>query len=68
MEFTSFEQKIIEAVTECKSEVKHCCENAIRHLEKAWTIREIGRDVTVFREITTEEEAAVALFFLFEAA
>lgn len=63
MEFTPFEQKVIEAVKECKSEVKHCCENAIRHLEKAWTIREIDKEMTFFRGITAEEEAAVALFF-----
>ncbi len=63
MELTPFEGKVLEAVSECKSEVKHCCENAIRHLEKAWALKDIDKEMTVFRGITAEEEAAVAVFF-----
>ena len=42
--------------------MKHCAKNAIRHLEKAWEIRNIDFEMAIFRGITAEEEAASALF------
>ncbi len=62
MDFTSFEQKTIEALNDCKSAVKHCSKNSISHLEKAWKIKDIDTEMAIFRGITAEEEAASALF------
>lgn len=62
MEFTAFEKTAIEALDDCKGNVKHCSKNALQHLEKAWLIREIDLEMCVFRGITAEEEAASALF------
>ncbi|MCB2215825.1 hypothetical protein [Desulfofustis glycolicus] len=63
MEYSKFQQSVIEAIKDCKSEVKNCCENALLHLEKAWLIKDIDAEMAVFRGITAEEEAAIALFF-----
>lgn len=41
--------------------VKHCGRNAFSHLRCAWTIREIDPEMSAFRAITAEEEAASAL-------
>lgn len=35
--------------------------NAVRHLNRAWKIRELDREMAVFRSITAEEEAATAI-------
>lgn len=43
---------------------RHCIRSAIRHLEKAWEIREIDSEMSVFRAITAEEEAATAIFIV----
>lgn len=63
MEYTKFQQSVIEAIKDCKSEIKNCCENALLHLEKAWLIKDIDKEMTVFRGITAEEEAAISVFF-----
>ena len=63
MEYSKFQQSVIEAIKGCKSEIKNCCENAILHLEKAWEIRNIDKEMAVFRGITAEEEASVAIFY-----
>lgn len=62
MEFSDFEQGVLKGIAECKGRVKHCCENAILHLEKAWIIRELDKEMAIFRGITAEEEAATGLF------
>lgn len=62
MQFSPFQQTTIAAIDECKGSIKHCGKNAIHHLEKAWEIREIDLEMSVFRAITAEEEAASALF------
>lgn len=63
MNFTRFEQKTIDAIEDCKGAIKHCAENSIAHLQKAWVIKDIDKEMSVFRGITAEEEAASALFF-----
>ena len=63
MEYTKFQQSVIEAIKDCKSEIKNCCENALLHLEKAWLLKDIDKEMAVFRGITAEEEAAIAVFF-----
>ena len=63
MEYTEFEKKALEGLKDCKSEVRHCSENAIRHIEKAWLLKDIDKEMSVFRGITAEEEAASGLLF-----
>jgi len=63
MKFTSFEQKTIDAFEDCKGVIKYCAENSIVHLQKAWVIKDIDKEMSVFRGITAEEEAVSALFF-----
>jgi len=41
---------------------KHCARSAIHHLELAWKIKDIDPEMAVFRAITSEEEAATAIF------
>lgn len=42
---------------------KHCSRNAIRCLKRAWALRSVDPEMSVFRAITAEEEAATALMF-----
>lgn len=63
MEFTPFEKYIIEALDDCSGQLKHCARNAILHLEKAWKIRKKDMEMSMFRGITAEEEAASAFFY-----
>ncbi len=63
MEFTGFEKKAEEALSDCKGAVKHCALNALHHLKKAWDIKEIDPAMAVFRGITAEEEAASSVFY-----
>lgn len=41
---------------------KHCARSALRHIDKAWGLREIDPAMAAFRAITGEEEAATAIF------
>lgn len=41
---------------------KHCARSALRHIDKAWEIREVDPDMAAFRAITGEEEAATTIF------
>lgn len=63
MEFTPFERKTIEAIDDCKGLVRNCSWQAVAHLEKAWKIREIDKEMTVIRGVAAEEQAAMAIFF-----
>jgi hypothetical protein len=47
-----------------KGHSKHCARNAIHHLERAWSLKEIDPEMAVFRAITAEEEAATAIFLV----
>jgi hypothetical protein len=62
MVYTKFQQSVIEAIKDCKSEIRNCCETALLHLEKAWILKD-DKEMAVFRSITAEEEAAIAVFF-----
>lgn len=63
MNFTTFEEKIIEAINDCTGGVKHCGSHSITHLTKAWRLRSEDIEMAMFRGITAEEEAASCLFF-----
>lgn len=51
------------AVERLTGRPKHCGRNAYRCLRRAWTLRTIDPEMSVFRAITAEEEAATALMF-----
>lgn len=41
--------------------IRHACRNALDHLRKAWTLHPIDAEMSLFRAITAEEEAATAV-------
>lgn len=41
--------------------VRHACRSALNHLRKAWTLHPIDAEMSLFRAITAEEEAATAV-------
>ena len=61
-ELNEFQKKIESAILNTPARGKHSARNAMRHIKKAWLIREIDREMAVFRAITAEEEAATAIF------
>lgn len=67
MEYSRFENYVIDALDDCKGAVKQCGKHSITHLNKAWSLREIDKEMAVFRAITAEEEAASALFHSLKA-
>lgn len=62
IELTDFQKKIEVVILTTPPRAKHSARNAIRHIKKAWVLREIDREIAVFRAITAEEEAATAIF------
>lgn len=58
-----FDRELIECIIKnANGHSKHCARNAIYHLERAWDLREIDPEMSVFRAITAKEEAATAIF------
>lgn len=43
------------------SQVRHACRSALNHLRKAWTLHPVDAEMSLFRAITAEEEAATAV-------
>lgn len=41
--------------------IRHACRSALNHLRKAWTLHPIDSEMSLFRAITAEEEAATAV-------
>lgn len=41
--------------------VRHACRSALSHLRKAWTLHPVDAEMSLFRAITAEEEAATAV-------
>jgi hypothetical protein len=62
LELTEFQKKVEVVILTTPPRGKHSARNAIRHIKKAWELREIDREIAVFRAITGEEEAATAIF------
>lgn len=50
-----------EAVHHLKGKVRNCGRKAFHHLRKAWALYPIDQEMSLFRAITAEEEAATAL-------
>ncbi|WP_158683759.1 hypothetical protein [Pseudoalteromonas sp. T1lg22] len=61
IEYSNFEKETLKAIKHCTGRVRQCCENAIKHLEKACILEGFDNEMAVFRGITAEEEAATAL-------
>ena len=62
VELTPFQEEIEKLVLSTKPRGKHSARNAIRHIKRAWKLREIEPEIAVFCAITGEEEAATAIF------
>lgn len=58
---TPFREKVVELILSRPNPGRQPARMAVRHLERAWMIREIDPEMAVFRTITAEEEAATAL-------
>lgn len=60
---TEFDRDLMNCINDnAKGYSKQCARNAIHHLEKAWEIKDIDKEMAIFRAITAEEEAATAVF------
>lgn len=60
---TDFDRELMNCINDnAKGYSKQCARNAIHHLEKAWEIKDIDKEMSIFRAITAEEEAATAIF------
>lgn len=58
-------EKAVEAIIQPR--IRHAGRNAFRHLRKAWRLHKIDPEMSLFRAITAEEEAATALIRAFHA-
>jgi hypothetical protein len=59
---TETQLRISEFVEQTPAPGKHCCRSAISHIKRAWVLREIDKEMSVFRAITGEEESVSAIF------
>lgn len=57
-----YREKIATLVESAHGHGKHCARSAVRHINRAWQITDIDREMAAFRALTAEEEAASALF------
>lgn len=62
IELTKFQTHIEEIILSTPAPGKHSARNAILHIKKAWSLKELDPEIAVFRAITGEEEAATAIF------
>ena len=61
--FTEWQKQLEEAYRQLKGRPKFCGLNAFRGLRRSWLIAAIDPEISVFRAVTAEEEAATALIF-----
>ncbi|WP_041350659.1 hypothetical protein [Nitrosococcus watsonii] len=62
MNFSDFEQHAIESVLKSRGAGKHAFRSSIRHLERSFELKNSMPEVSIFLGITSEEEAATAIF------
>lgn len=63
--FEKLDDEIINCLrSNAKGYSRQCIFNALKHLDKAWRIKDIDKEMAVFRAITAQEEAALALFLV----
>ncbi|MCG7364202.1 hypothetical protein MHZ93_23365 [Roseomonas sp. ACRSG] len=58
---TDFHKGLEECVGKLNGRVKHCGRSAFHHIRRAWVLHGIDNEMSAFRAITAEEEAASAL-------
>ncbi len=58
----AFMRRVREAVGGCAAPGKHAARSAMRHVERAFAVKEIDPEGAVFHAITAEEEVATAVF------
>lgn len=63
LELTGFQKRIERLVLTTPARAKHSARSAIRHIQKAWLIKELDREMAIFHAITGEEEAATAIIY-----
>ena len=61
--FEEHHQIAEECVNKLGGRVRHCFRSAFEHLRRAWTLHPVDSEMSLFRAITAEEEAASALIF-----
>lgn len=62
MPFEEFHLGIEKAIEKLKvPHIRHACRSAFKHLHKAWVLHPIDAEMSAFRAITAEEEAAAAV-------
>jgi hypothetical protein len=62
MKGTDYQKAVQELIKERPSPGCHAASNALRHISKAWELRNLDREMAVFRSFCAEEEAATAIF------
>jgi hypothetical protein len=62
MKGTDYQKAVQELIKERPSPGRHAAFNALRHISKAWDLRNLDREMAVFRSFCAEEEAATAIF------
>ncbi|MBU4404772.1 MAG: hypothetical protein L6428_12470 [Candidatus Aminicenantes bacterium] len=62
LNLTELQKSIELLIMDSSPPEKHCARSAIKHIKKAWDIREIDKEMACFRAITGEEESVSAIF------
>ena len=62
LELSPIQQKLVELVLHTPAPGKHAARCAVRHIQKAWLLRDVDAEMAIFRALTGEEEAARAIF------
>ena len=57
-----FQEGILRCLDRQGSHVMQCARSAVRHLSRAWRLRDLDLGMALFRCLTAEEEAATAVF------
>ena len=61
--FNEFDRAVIKIIkNEAKGIVRNSAGNAVKHMNKAWLLQKVDPEMSIFRAITAEEEAATSLF------
>ncbi len=62
MNFSDFEQHAVDSMLKTRGAGKHAFRSSIRHLDRAFELKDSMPEIAIFLGITCEEEAATAVF------
>jgi hypothetical protein len=62
MRGTDYQKAVYDLIQDRPSPSRHAANNALRHISKAWDLRNLDHEMAVFRSFCAEEEAATAIF------